>query len=175
MTNSEGSVPIHTNEPDLLPKILEFIQSATYEEKEKLIQNNPDLLGQETDYILAQIEQIWKDAGDDDMYQSIATWREFLNRVAEADFEIAVLEGTVYQVIMEIPDSFAGEYLSKITALHPELLNKRADEAIIAVRDRLMSEDDDLSEDDDPSVFNELMDQILAAVLQVTLAIPYCG
>lgn len=142
--NAKKEVSIRSEEPDLIPKVIEFIQSATYDEKRVLLQKYPELLGQEADNILEQVEQIWKSRGDEAARSSIHNWREFLQRVAASDFEFAVLESVVYRAFVDIPlDSTFNNYLARLTDLHPELLSERADEAVRSVEARLNAKDGD--------------------------------
>jgi hypothetical protein len=158
MKNAENQVSIHSNEPNLIPKVIEFIQSATYQEKEKLLQKYPELLGQEADNILGQIELIWKNRGDEAAYRSIGAWREFLHRVAASDFELAMLESIVNRVFVELPDDSIGDYLARLTELHPELLRERADEAVRSLKTRLVADENE------DSVVAKVMDAIQDAI-----------
>jgi hypothetical protein len=127
---SEGEqVAIQTNDETLIPKVIEFIQSASYQEKEEIIGRHSALLEEEADRILAQIEAIWAGRGDKQTAQSISNWRDFLSRVAKTDFEMAVLEDKVMAAFVGLPRGQEGNYISRLTALYPELMNKRADEA----------------------------------------------
>jgi len=154
-------VSIHCEEPGLIPKVIEFIQSATYQEKGALLQKYPELLGQEADNILGQIELVWKRRGDEATRRSVHNWREFLQRVAASDFEVTVLEDVVHQVFVELPlDSTINSYLARLTDLHPELLHERADEAVRSVKARLTAKS---GED---SVVAEVMDAIQQAIRQ---------
>jgi hypothetical protein len=134
---SEGEhVAIQTNDETLIPKVIEFIRSASYQEKEEIIRRHSALLDEEADRILAQIEAIWAGRGDKQTAQSISNWRDFLSRVAKTDFEMAVLEDKVMAAFVGLPRDHAGDYISRLTALYPELLNERADEAFRNVKAR---------------------------------------
>lgn len=142
MPSEDEHIEIHTNDATLIPKVIEFIQSASYQEKEEIIRRHPALLDKEADSILAQIEAMWAGRGDMQTARSISAWREFLSRVAETDFEMAVLEKRVMAAFVGLPDDRAGEYISRLTTLFPELLNERADEAFRNVKARLANDED---------------------------------
>jgi hypothetical protein len=144
MTDDEGKVAIHSTEPELIPKVIAFLQSRTYFEKEQLLRRHPELLGDEADHILEQIESIWKSAGNDNRAEGVSTWREFLRRVADSDFELAMLEGIILSTIMGVMDQ-QGDIL-RITSDHPELLSDRTDEAMLSVKRKLGGDESPIAE-----------------------------
>jgi len=138
MTDHDGEVAISSTQPELIPKVIAFVQSRTYFEKEQILRQHPELLGDEADHILEQIQGYWKSAGNDDSAEGISTWREFLRRVANSDFELAMLEGIILKVFVDVIER-RGELL-RITSKHPELLSDRTDEAILFVKRKLGDE-----------------------------------
>lgn len=134
----DEKVQLSSPDPEVIPIVLEFVNSTTYEEKEKLIRRNPKLLEKCSDDVLLQIEDIWRQRGDENAVMSISAWRDYLGYVKEFDFEMARLIGAVYRAFYYMPDEYAGEYLDNLTRTQPELLNPRADEAFLYVKSQFI-------------------------------------
>jgi hypothetical protein len=140
--SGEGVVRFERDTMPVVPAMIEFIRSATYEEKRQIVAAHPELRWEMVDRVIERMAAAHRQYGDEASAATTESWGEFLVHLRMRNFDYAVAKGVMTKIFVEMPNSPGqwNAYLRGVAAREVYLQNAEGDRAIAELASDLRDE-----------------------------------
>jgi hypothetical protein len=130
--DSETTLSYSLDEAPIVQSLMAFIQSATYEEKRRLIAEHPELLTSKADEFMARFVDVHRKHGTERDANGLQSWREFLADARRKNFDYALAISRINHIFVEMPNDPLKwrAYLKRVAESEKALRKKEGDEAL---------------------------------------------